>query len=175
MVKVPNQDRFTQDESGQWWYRFSGGARGRCHVFTCETCGEEFVAYPSHNPKFCSRKCAGNGLLTKKVQQLKQHPTRWKGGRTVRRGYVLLFMPDHPSIAGRGTQRKYIAEHRVVMERKLGRLLQPWEQVHHINGDTMDNRPENLQLRGKSHGNGSIARCADCGSYHIVYEPLPDE
>jgi hypothetical protein len=69
--------------------------------------------------------------------------SHWKGGRIITpSGYVYLFLPDHPRANAKG----YIYEHRVVVERRLGRLLEPGERVHHLNHDRGDNRDENLVL-----------------------------
>lgn len=40
---------------------------------------------------------------------------------------------------------KFIYLHRIILERKLGRILNSREQVDHINGDTLDNRRSNLR------------------------------
>jgi hypothetical protein len=61
------------------------------------------------------------------------------------KGYVLTYAPRHPHAHKDG----YIMLHTVLMEREIGRYLEPDEVVHHINHDRKDNRIENLRLMKK--------------------------
>lgn len=67
----------------------------------------------------------------------------WKNGRTIdANGYVRIYAPDHPFCNNKGR----VYEHRLVMEKYLGRYLGRKEIIHHINGIHDDNRIENLML-----------------------------
>jgi len=71
----------------------------------------------------------------------KRNPN-WKGGKHIKLGYILIYSPDHPYRNSTG----YVREHRLVMEKHLGRYLNKDEVVHHLNGIKGDNRIENLEL-----------------------------
>ena len=83
------------------------------------------------------RYCIGHGKMVGA-----KHPN-WKGGRKYHSaGYVLVKADGHPAADRWG----YVLEHRLVMERVIGRRIEPEEVVHHINEVRDDNRPENLRL-----------------------------
>jgi len=67
----------------------------------------------------------------------------WQGGqRTDKEGYLMVKAPDHPQ----ATRDGYVRQHRLVVERELGRFLLPAEIVHHRDGDPTNNDPDNLEV-----------------------------
>lgn len=62
---------------------------------------------------------------------------KWKGGKTKTvKGYIELYCPNHPF----AYRSRYVLEHRLVIERIIGRYLLSKEEVHHL-GNRDDNRP----------------------------------
>lgn len=115
---------------------------------------------PRITAKLIYKVCRKHGIRCQRTgpRAGEGHP-EWKGGRvTDKNGYIHVWAPDHPECqrvnearrlkanGGYYRKEKYIQEHRLVMEKFLGRYLLPTEVVHHKNNDKTDNRIENLEL-----------------------------
>lgn len=109
----------------------------------CEKCGKQITK----NAKWCN-KCAPRKLTKKGRENLRKSKLgrnnpqygKIRNRKIVRQGYIYLYKPEHPNCSKQG----YIAEHRIVVEKILGRYLIKTEVVHHINGNKQDNCIENL-------------------------------
>lgn len=69
-----------------------------------------------------------------------------KKNRVWRKGYIYLYLPNHPSSRKIPPDYGYVREHQVVMEEHIGRQMVSGEQIHHIDGDKSNNKLENLVL-----------------------------
>ena len=70
----------------------------------------------------------------------------WNGGVVWQGGYKCVIVPKDSPFSSMRTLASYVREHRLVMAKHIGRPLESWEVVHHINGIKTDNHIENLEL-----------------------------
>lgn len=106
----------------------------------CKQCGVEFQRILKHTKAavresglaYCTQTCGRLGSQGA-ISAARTLPL---GSRNVTSsGYAVVKTGDG-----------WLPEHRVVMEKQLGRMLWPDENVHHVNGNKADNRPGNLEL-----------------------------
>lgn len=83
--------------------------------------------------------------------KIDRHP-RWRTGRYLYGGYYWI----------RGENGKPQQEHRYVMEKHIGRKLARSEIVHHIDGDPLNNKIDNLKLVSRTQHIDYTYICSDC-------------
>lgn len=105
----------------------------------CSNCNQEFDTHACYDKRgrknrFCSKKCESE------YKNLHNSIESWKGGH-------ISKSTGYKYVRYNGGQ---VEEHRLVMMKHLGRELTKDEVVHHINGNKLDNRIENLLLLSNS-------------------------
>ena len=127
------------------------GLKGYAFVFrtVCPKCSRERWVQKKLIGHLC-KSCENEGSSRKgKIGKLSGS---WRGGRSLCRstGYVILWLSSDSPFIGMAKKTIYgtyqILEHRLIIAQYLGRLLEPWEIVHHKNGKRDDNLIENLEL-----------------------------
>jgi hypothetical protein len=156
-------------------YRFCSmecRTEAKTKTIKCKNCGIEFTAYRKNATKYCSINCAmtarnlteqnpsyhrdisgENNPMFGKGQygeangmfgRTRENNPAWKGGRKIRKdGYILVAAPENHPYAFDGL---YILEHRLIMEKHIGRFLDPDEVVHHVDKNPQNNSIDNLIL-----------------------------
>lgn len=102
-------------------------------------CKNKATTKPYEKGLFCSSRCALANVRT---------PTHQKAA--AKKAAIVIAK----KYRGTGT-KTYVKEngrhqHRVVMERKLGRILRKGEIVHHVDGNKKNNNPKNLRVMTQS-------------------------
>lgn len=125
----------------------------------CQNCGKEFT-YPTCWLKkkngragmYCSRACWNEYANKTDIKFGGRKPWTGKVRECPRSdGYITEYDEAHG---------RYVLQHRLVMERMLGRQLEKGEKVHHKNSDRTDNRPENLEIIIGHHFSGKRVKDA---------------
>jgi hypothetical protein len=118
-------------------------------------CNADFRTITRWLDRFMIRKIKSRG-----INRRGHKAGYWRGGRYKDNtsGYVWLHNPDHPFC----TKKGYVLEHRLAIEKFIGRHLRGNEIIHHKNKKKDDNRIENLEIIVLGEPNCGKIRCPFC-------------
>jgi hypothetical protein len=117
----------------------------------CRGCGKcRWVTAREGKPIHIRCKSCSNKEVVIKLNKINtgRHAVIFKGGFVSNRGYKLIYVRPDDFYAPMRNNTGYVAEHRLIVAKSLGRCLKRSEIVHHKNHNKTDNRLENLQLVG---------------------------
>ena len=122
----------------------------------CKNCRAENYRQRRAYREYCSVVNSAGERCEKLVhckEMCAVHIKRWRETGDVQADIPIRILSPRGSgnITEKGYRRigvngKLVYEHKIIMEEILGRSLLSGENVHHKNGDRLDNRPENLEL-----------------------------
>lgn len=128
----------------------------------CDNCGKEYWDHGKHKyrnqHRFCSKECAYE-FKTKKVEVL----CDWCGKPFLKKKSAVAKSQhnfcdkdcylDFRNFVLAGAKNQRVCNqviYRILAESKLGRPLTPDEHVHHIDGNHLNNDPDNLMVLSNS-------------------------
>ena len=122
----------------------------------CKDCGKQrWVALRSikRDGKPEHARCHACSLVDpERISKLREaskgsNSAAWKGGRfKTGSGYIQVKLEPDDFFYTMAKKSGYVLEHRLMVAKRLGRCLQPWEIVHHKDGIRDHNNDENLIL-----------------------------
>lgn len=102
--------------------------------------------YKNKSPYNVGKKLSDYAKTKMSINKKGKNNSMWNGGKYINyKGYVHIYSPNHPN----KNSRNYVQEHRLKIEKKIGRYLLKDEVVHHKNENVSDNRLCNLKLMSK--------------------------
>ena len=150
---MPIEGETKKEKSGKhsWYYTW----------LLCKSCGKGRWIQRGNEER--SKRCHSCALKEKSIDALRrENSPMWRGGRTINQGYCKVMLPIGSPFSPMADSYGYVREHRLVMAKSLNRCLALNEQVHHIDGNRLNNELSNLELISPANHTLYKAMCRSC-------------